>query len=352
MAFVFGVSLINAQANAQSPAPLPLQVTDKPLALTSEQVQAFANIYAAELGDMQPCDSSHLRKIIFCFESLRNKGNAPFIVLPNTSAKGVVVLFHGLSDSPYFMSSIAAHLRLKGYIVISPLTPGHGKQQADADMQDDNLKARWLAHLEAVMDFAHSFGLPTAIGGFSTGGAFATYYTLQNPDKIDALLLFSGALKLSSAAESMAKVWGMKTIAKWLDGDYQTHGPHPYKYPSVATYSALVLIDIINDIRKLLEESKPQATIFAAHSLADVTTLYEGIEDLTSRVEGRHTVFKVDESYDLCHADLPMSAAQIINLSFDKTKVKAHERCAIPKANPLHPQMLLMLTTFLDEHIK
>jgi esterase/lipase len=255
------------------------------------------------------------------------------------------------------MSSIGEFLRVKGFVVIAPLTPGHGKLEADADMQDDQLLNRWYAHVDSVMALASDMAIegdtgqrmPVIVGGFSTGGAFASHYVINNPDEVQALLLFSGALELSGAAEAMSNIWGMKSLAKWLDGDYETDGGHPFKYPSVATYSALVLMDVIHDIRETLETTQIEMPIFAAHSMADSTTLFEGIEDLSAKIKGKHHIFKIDESYELCHADLPMSSVQIVNLQYDKSKVTKDELCVVPKANPLHQNMLLMLEQFLSE---
>lgn len=325
-----------------------------------DKAQSFANIYEGELGKPRACNEAFKNGIKFCFDTLKNDGNAPFILLPRISPnqlqpKGVVVLFHGLSDSPYFMASIGEFLRTKGYIVIAPLTPGHGKLEADADMQDENLKMRWYTHTDKVMKFASEIAitgnLPVVVGGFSTGGAFATYFTVNNPEQVYALLLFSGALELASSAETMSNIWGMKSLASWLDGEYETQGAHPYKYPSVASYSGLVLMDVIHDIRDILETKKVSKPIFSAHSMSDNTTLFSGIERLTSQIKGDHRLFKIDESYDLCHADLPMSAAQIVNLKFDKSKINASEKCSVPKANPLHEQMLLMLNIFLNDNL-
>jgi len=77
--------------------------------------------------------------------------------------------------------------------------------------------------------------------------------------------------------------------------------------------------------------------------------LFSGVEALTQQMTGEHTIFKIDESYDLCHADLPMSSAQIVNLTFDKTKINENEKCSVPQANPLHRKMLMMLDIFLSE---
>jgi pimeloyl-ACP methyl ester carboxylesterase len=324
----------------------------------SEFAARYAQIYEPELGPLRSCEEQVPEQVKVCSDALRNMGNAPYALFAR-APKATVVLFHGLSDSPYFVESIARHLHREGYNVIAPLTPGHGKLEADADMQDPDLQQRWYSHLNQVMALAKLTHEKVFVGGFSTGGAFATYYTLKHPDEIEALLLFSGALQLSSSAETLSKVWGIKKLAVWLDGEYKTDGPNPYKYPKVATYSALVLMDVIKDIRGLLEAqeeseniSRLSKPIFAAHSLADTTTMYEGIENLLSKVDGEHTRFKIDKDFDVCHADVVISSGQIINMNFDKSQVNPSERCAVPKANPLHSIMLSVLTSFVNQHSK
>lgn len=319
--------------------------------LSDAKKAMFSEIYSAELGPLSACPENTLRDIAFCSSQLKNAGNAPYVLLPVGRPKAVIVLFHGLSDSPFFMRSLAEYLQVKGYMVVAPLSPGHGKLEADADMQDDELGKRWLEHIDKIMGFSLSFELPTVVGGFSTGGTFATHYAIRHADKVDAILLFSGALRLASSAETMSKIWGMKSLAKLLDGEYETMGPNPFKYPSVASYSALVLMDLIQEVREMLKENTVRLPIFAAHSLADKVTLFEGIEETTAAIKGKHTIFKVDEEYDLCHADLPISSAQLISVKFDKSQVNENERCAVPKANPLHDNMLLMLDVFLREHV-
>ncbi len=310
----------------------------------------FAAIYKAELSPLRACEQQAMDEVKVCSSVLRNEGNAPYALFAD-APKATVVLFHGLSDSPFFMRSIAEHLHQKGFNVIAPLTPGHGKLDADADMQDPDLLQRWYAHVDEVMTLANKSHEKVFVGGFSTGGAFATHYTLKKPDDVEGLLLFSGALELSSSAETLSKIWGIKTLAVWLDGEYETDGPNPYKYPKVATYSALVLMDIIKEIRTLLDVQEPNASstpIFAAHSLADTTTMYSGIENLLTQVKGEHTRFKIDKEFDVCHADLVLNSTQIITMKFDKSRVNPSERCAVPKANPLHGVMLSVLGSFVQ----
>lgn len=318
--------------------------------------EKFKSLYRAELGTTQACAKQSMGEYKVCSKVLKNEGNAPY-VLHADSPKATVVMFHGLSDSPFFMRSIAEHLQQQGFTSIVGLTPGHGKFDADADMEDPELKERWLGHSQSLIDLAKTLKRPLFVGGFSTGGAFATHYSLNNPEDIRGLLLFSGALQLADNAESMSKVWGIKWVAKWFDGEYATQGPNPFKYPSVGLYSALVLMDVINDIRQMIsmqneQQSKINIPIFAAHSAADKTTLIEGVEFLMDNVQGEHSLFKIDESYDLCHADLPVSSVQIVAMKFNKSMVKEYEKCAVPKANPLHKNMLDMMMYFLERHLQ
>jgi esterase/lipase len=312
---------------------------------------SFSAFYETELGRTSPCKTQQPFEIKICSPALRNEGNAPYILMPK-DAKATVVLFHGLSDSPFYLKSIAEHLYRQGYLVIVPLIPGHGKLEADADMQDPLLKQRWLAHVAEVVALAHTTNQQVFIGGFSNGGVLATHHLLNHPDSAQGLLLFSGALRLTSTAEMMAGIWGMKSIAVWLDGDYSTDSPNPYKYPKVASYAALMLMDVIKEVRALLKESTVEKPIFAAHSLADLTTLYEGVEDLLATMPGDHTEFKIDESFGVCHANLVLSSVQMMGMVFDHSRVNPLELCATPEANPLHRSMLQVLSHYMQQHTK
>ena len=323
--------------------------------ISLEQKAQFKAIYEKNLGSIYECSDNQRGQYALCSRALKNSGNAPRIY-SQSDARATVVLFHGLSDSPFFMRSIAEHLNRGPYRVILPLTPGHGQIEADADMQDPDMLQAWRQHMAQVMQFAHDFGDPVFVGGFSTGGAFATEYSLQNPDQVAGLMLFSAALALSEKAESMHKIWGIKWLAKWMDGYYQTNGPNKYKYPSVAAYAGLTLMDMIVDIRQQLAtqqatNSLPELNIFVAHSLADKVTPFTGVEDLTTIIAGEHTVFTVAEEYDLCHADLPLDSVQIVQIQFDESQVKAYEHCAVPQANPLHRQMLAMLDYYMAQQL-
>ncbi len=309
----------------------------------------FKSLYESEWGTTQPCRETALNKYGVCSNVLRNDGNAPFI-LNNVSSNKVAVLIHGLSDSPFFMREIASILYDEGFTVVVPLLPGHGKRDADEDMSDWDLAERWQSHIDDVIALADDMGDTLIVGGFSTGGALAAEYYLDKGDNIDGLMLFSGALALSDNAESMSRIWGIKLLARIIDGPYETHGPNPYKYPNVAGFAGLELMDLINTIREKLEGGKQiEVPLFAAHSYADATTPIHGIEHLVENSKGPNTFFVIDESYALCHADLVVNETLLDKMKFNESMVNQQEACAVPKANPLFATMSLMLRDYVKQ---
>ena len=331
------------------------------LVLPVQLFEDFSTLYEIELGSVRTCqDRVGLYEYKVCSKALRNEGNSPFILyskgMPSANGKRqtapIVVLFHGLSDSPFYIRSIAEHLNDKGFTVVAPLTPGNGKLDASKDMRDPNLQQRWYAHVDSVMSLIRPYSDKTYIGGFSTGGTLATRYMLMHPNEIDGLLLFSGALALSDSAENLGQIWGMKWIAKIVDGDFISTGANPYRYPDAAGYAGLILADVIFEIRDLLVKTKVSKPIFVAHSLADIITPYYGVEDLMTKIQGEHQVMTIDRSYDTCHQDLVMSSMMMVGLKIDKTQLNISERCAIPKPNPLFTNMMAMLDYFFAQQVK
>lgn len=313
----------------------------------------FAELYEAGLGNIQPCRKPQLNQFKVCSPLLRNEGNAPFMLYGDKPSDKVAVLVHGLSDSPFFMREIARIVHEQGYTVLVPLLPGHGLREADEDMEDWDLAERWQSHVDDVMAIAHSMGSTVIAGGFSTGGALVVQQALDEPDGLDAVMLFSGALALTDNAESMSRIWGIKWLARVIDGNYNTHGPNPYKYPSVAGFAGLELMDIIEDIREKLEAGQTlKMPVFAAHSQADNTTPIHGVENLMQHTGGNNTFFVIDESYKLCHADLVVNSPLLVEMRFNRTLVNENEECAVPKANPLFRQMQMMLESFLQTSVR
>ncbi len=315
-----------------------------------ETMNKLAKIYTQELGEIKPC-STNEGVYRLCSPALKNEGNAPYVLHHNVPTANVAVLFHGLSDSPFFFRDIAQGLYERGFNVVVALLPGHGLKDADDDMEDWDLAERWAEHVKHVIDASSGLGNKVFIGGFSTGGALATQYYLTNDNDISGLMLFSGALALSEDAEGMAKIWGIKMIALLVDGHYETEGPNPYKYPGVAGFAGMELMDVIKDIRRQLADGKTiDVPLFVAHSQDDVTTPIWGVENLIEHATVGNTFFVLDKSYQVCHADVVVSPKMLEDMSFDESLLEQPEKCAIPEANPLFKQMMATLGSYAEQH--
>ena len=121
------------------------------------------------------------------------------------SPRGVAVLLHGLTDSPYSMLATAQTLAGNGYNVIVPRMPGHGFAVGGLR------QARWEDWTAAVrIAIRHAKTLPGGdrsllLGGYSNGGLLAIDYALACDDMDDmpcpnGIILMSPAIAVSKAA--------------------------------------------------------------------------------------------------------------------------------------------------------
>lgn len=313
------------------------------------ELAEFKQLYQTRLGSVTECETQEPGVFRVCSPALKSEGNAPYILHHQVPTANKAVLFHGLSDSPYFFKAIAERLHANGFNVVVALLPGHGQIDADDDMEDWDLAERWQQHVDDVLDATKGLGNKTFVGGFSTGGALAVQTYFIHPDKFDGLMLFSGALALSEDAENMSNIWGIKLVAQLVDGHYETDGPNPYKYPNVAGFAGLELMDVIKDIRERIDNGqRVKVPLFVAHSEADVTTPIGGVEHLVANTDANTTFFVIDNTHDLCHADVVVSDDLLAGMNFDKTKLEQEELCAIPEANPLFGKMMVNLLSFLQ----
>ena len=119
--------------------------------------------------------------------------------------RGVAVLLHGLTDSPYSMLATAQTLAGAGYNVVVPRMPGHGFAVGGL------VQARWEDWTAAVrIAIRHAASLPGAeqalvLGGYSNGALLSIDYALlcDEFDDLpcpDGLVLLSPAIAVSKAA--------------------------------------------------------------------------------------------------------------------------------------------------------
>lgn len=105
--------------------------------------------------------------------------NRSYILEPQGEARGVVVLLHGLTDSPYSLRHIARRYRDLGYAAVAIRLPAHGTVPGALT------EVRWekwqAATRLAFREARHRVPapLPLHVIGFSNGGALAMNYALD-----------------------------------------------------------------------------------------------------------------------------------------------------------------------------
>ncbi len=228
--------------------------------------------------------------------------------MPVDSPKAVVVLLHGMTDSPYSLHSFAEALHRSGAYVIGLRIPGHGTAPSGL------LRVTWQDMAAAVKlamrqaaEQAH--GQPVYILGYSNGGALAVNYTLDavaDPSlpQVNRLVLLSPEIGVSKAAAFA--VWqarlgvflGLEKLS-WagLLPEYD-----PYKYGSFAVNAADVAYKLTDQIQQQITALGKQnklggvPPILAFSSIVDATVLAPDlIEHLFDRLpKGGHELVLFD----------------------------------------------------------
>lgn len=115
-------------------------------------------------------------------ERFATNWNRSYVLMPEGTPKGAVVLLHGLTDTPYSLRHIAESYRRQGFVAIGIRMPAHGTVPGaltDVKWED------WMAATRLAVRQARLLGgnVPLHLVGFSNGGALAMKYALDALDK-------------------------------------------------------------------------------------------------------------------------------------------------------------------------
>lgn len=172
-------------------------------------------------------------------------GNRSFILMPQGAPRGVAVMLHGLTDSPYSLTYVAQRYQQQGFIAVVPRLPGHGT--APGALTAVEWEA-WLAATRlAVREATRLAGdrVPLHLVGYSNGGALALKYTLDSLDdatlrRPQQLVLMSPMIGVTAFAR-FAGLAGLPALfpafakAAWLN---VTPEYNPFKYNSFPVNAA------------------------------------------------------------------------------------------------------------------
>jgi len=146
--------------------------------------------------------------------------NLPFSIDAKLSVayRGRFLLFHGLNDSPYMFTDVAAQLSERGFDVRAVLLPGHG----NTPRAQLNVSYRqWLgAAREHLRLWNADKDSPIFLGGFSMGGVIATILALvfggmiieDNPVKYNSIPI-NGAAQYYNLTKLLRRKWRSKKLS-------------------------------------------------------------------------------------------------------------------------------------------
>ncbi|AHB07342.2 membrane protein [Pandoraea pnomenusa 3kgm] len=159
-------------------------------------------------------------------EHFKQDWNRSYMLMPQGTPRGVVVLLHGLTDSPYSLRHIGRRYRRDGFAVVAIRLPGHGTVPAgltDATWED------WRAATRLAVREARALvpaPAPLHLVGFSNGGALAMQFaldalendTLARPDRLVLISPMIGITRFARFAGLAALPAFLPPFAKaaWL----------------------------------------------------------------------------------------------------------------------------------------
>ncbi|MFG1397128.1 alpha/beta hydrolase [Roseixanthobacter pseudopolyaromaticivorans] len=219
--------------------------------------------------------------------------NRSFVLEPDGPVRGVAVLLHGLTDSPYSLRHVARRYAASGFVAISIRLPGHGTVPGGLTVAE---WPDWLAATRLVMREAKRRAgpnLPIHLVGYSNGAALALKYSLDALDapempRADKIVLVSPMVGITP----FARFAGLAAIpavlppfarAAWLNLLPEFN---PFKYnsfPVKAAQESFRLTQVLQDsIRTHLRGGRLEglAPVLAFQSILDHTVSTKAVIDL------------------------------------------------------------------------
>jgi len=189
--------------------------------------------------------------------------NRSFVLEPDGAPRGVVVLLHGLTDSPYSQRHIARLYRDRGFVALVIRLPGHGTVPAalTAAKWEEWLAATRLAVREARRLVPAP--APLHLVGFSNGGALALKYALDGIEnsqqaRPDRIVLISPMIGITRFAR-FAGLAGLPAIfpafakAAWLAVLPEFN---PFKYNSFPVNGARQSFRLTQVLQQQISDSR------------------------------------------------------------------------------------------------
>lgn len=269
---------------------------------------SFALISRAEVGAKLPaadtdCPQINYKPMASAKDTLKEEGDLrfPFMVKAKNSVKGqktasgcvqpdpnapkqyAILCAHGLSDSSYYMRSVARCALPKSGQSSNvefrsvPLA-GHASPK---DLMGEGISKvshkDWIKDMKCAIQQARCEGKIPILCGLSTGGASAIYNALgMSQDQLGGMILLSPAVDLSPVQKGAGQRLG-------FSNDLSSYGPiRIAKVPGSA-------IQELDTLTKLIQKSQGRISVptFVSHSTNDTTVYHDNaIRELEKKLTG------------------------------------------------------------------
>ncbi len=175
---------------------------------------------------------------------LGDSKHAPSLMDHGKETEYVVVLTHGLFDSPYAQKVLGEVFYRRGMNVLMPLLPRHWEK--DIKSIERLTAEEMMAEQEKAIALAKRLGKKVIVVGHSTGGLLAARSALRD-QTIAGVMLYAPALELSNrtyAATAVGRTLGLSlNTLQWSTPDAKTT---PYFSPQAGREVAR-LVQIVRD---------------------------------------------------------------------------------------------------------
>ncbi|MBW1637235.1 MAG: hypothetical protein JRJ68_13300 [Deltaproteobacteria bacterium] len=256
--------------------------------------------------------SEYYSEFPYFSEELIRDGCHPRKMVHEVAAEKAIVLVHGLSDSPYFLSAVGDFFHFElSYDVYLPLLYGHGLKDPDG-ARGASLE-EWKKNVRFAIHTAAGSGRFLSVGGLSTGGTLSLYMGCNDPLVTGDVYLFAAALGLKEGwlgiAGSVKEFLLRLPLILPANNRAPLIGSNPYRYDYVSLNGARELIHLIVELGGVIESAIsgghfPQHIFSVSTEYDDVVSL-KAIDKLREVAEpGNFSQYIIPENLQVEHASI------------------------------------------------
>lgn len=190
------------------------------------------------------------------------------LVLNGTDARAALLL-HGFGDTPQSLARQAHALHARGWTVVAPLLPGHGRTLED--FQRSNA-AQWAACAREAYDTLAQSHASVAVVGLSMGGALAVRVVAEAARGPSALVLIVPYLDLSARARAWTTLWPIWSLWRaWVPGNPVASIHDPVARRESLGYGSATP-RLLRELRRVVERATAVANRVTTPTLAIFST--------------------------------------------------------------------------------